>query len=61
MDGQSLESEFEEQNHNMSSYGYVRVPPYPHSGLVAVITVLRHFQKIRENRGPGSTIRYVVV
>ena len=27
----------------------------------AVITVLRHFQKIRENRGPGSTIRYVVV
>ena len=27
----------------------------------AVITVLRHFQKIRENRGPGSTIRFVVV
>ena len=26
-----------------------------------VITVLRHFQKIRENRGPGSLIRYVVV
>ena len=40
MDGQSLESEFEEQNHNMSSYGDVRVPPYLHSGLVAVITVL---------------------
>ena len=27
----------------------------------AVITVLRHFQRIRENRGPGSIIRYVVV
>ena len=27
----------------------------------AVITVLRHFQRIRENRGPGSLIRYVVV
>ena len=27
----------------------------------AVITVLRHFQKIRENRGPGAIIRYVVV
>ena len=40
MDGQSLESEFEEQSHNMSSYGDVRVPPYLHSGLVAVITVL---------------------
>ena len=26
----------------------------------AVITVLRHFKKIRENRGPGSAIRYVV-
>ena len=27
----------------------------------AVITILRHFQRIRENRGPGSLIRYVVV
>merc|ERR550517_785931 len=27
----------------------------------AAITVLRHFQGIRENRGPGSLIRYVVV
>ena len=40
MDGRRLESEFEEQSHNMSSYGDVRVPPYLHSGLVAVITVL---------------------
>ena len=40
MDGRSLGSEIEEQNHNRSSYGDVRVPPYLHSGLVAVITVL---------------------
>merc|ERR1719348_911026 len=27
----------------------------------SVVTVLRHFQKIRENRGPGSIVRFVVV
>ena len=27
----------------------------------SVVTVLRHFQKIRENRGPGAIVRFVVV
>ena len=31
------------------------------SSRKSVFTVLRHFQRIKENRGPGSTVRHVVV
>ena len=31
------------------------------SGRKSIFTVLRHFQKIREVRGPGAIIRYVII
>ena len=31
------------------------------SSRKSVFTVLRHFQRIKENRGPGSIVRHVVV
>ena len=31
------------------------------NGRKSIFTVLRHFQKIREVRGPGAVIRYVII